>query len=406
MMRTMSTARTLGCASVIATALGSLGFASSAMADTRARVDVSMDGRVATNPFNLDSPGKAVLVASPRIAPWVQVLDSNTRIELSGQVLVDQYASRYGSDTTASANLSGEQQLSPNASLQGGVGYSNSILGAHAALLTRTGPADAVPDPGTPIPDVSIAGLRVRTESVNGQVSLSLRMSERDSFNLGANGSLSRSSLGRNSDFNNAGASVGYSRRLSERTSASINVQVSKVDYVAKREGDGTIISPQAGIKQQLSPTINLDVSLGASFAHIYNANGSAEDLTILSGQFSLCDKLDRSLLCLTADRTAQPMVIGGVSTSTNVSLGIDHVLNRRDRLSLTARYSRVDKSTIGLGRTTDFAGVLGSFSRQFNDRLSLYISPSYSKIFDDFSSRDANWQLSFSLRYRFGALR
>src|SRR3546814_1564877 len=49
----------------------------------------------------------------------------------------------------------------------------------------------------------------------------------------------------------------GYQRKLSPRTTVTIDTQVMAVDYLGRRTGDSVILSPRAGIRQQLSDRLS-----------------------------------------------------------------------------------------------------------------------------------------------------
>lgn len=392
----------------VAGVLGFGGLVSPALADTRAGIDVALTGRVSRNPFGVDAnQGDATTVAiSPDISPWLTLSDPDTRAEFHGDLLIDQYARRYGTDTTGFADASLVQNLSPGLTMRAGAHYTSSNIGVHNLLLNRQVAADVVGTPGELLPDVTTAGTRTRINTINARLGFDIAASQRDHFTIDFNGSRTRTSVPGSSDYLYGTATLGYDRQVAEHTSATLTLQLSDVNYVNKLEGDGIIFNPQAGVKQQLGPNWELSISAGASIARIKRASGVSDSFTTFSGNARLCDRLSNGQFCLSAARTAQPTAIGGVSASTDATAELDLTLSREDRISATARYSRVDQSTALPGRTTDFVGGWVTYTRQFNDRFSLFVAPSYSKIFDDSATRPANWQLSVGVRYRFGAIR
>lgn len=378
--------------------------ASPALADVRVGADAVLTGRVATNPFaaTSGSPNTTTVSISPEIAPWLVYEDPDSRVELRGDISVDQYTRIFGTDTTGSADLNIVQRLSPRLNLRGGANYVNSNMGLHNALLNRTFAADAPVLPGQLLPDLSIAGTRTRVQTVGARVGMDYTASELDTFNIDFSGSRTHTSLASGTNYLYGTAAFGYARKISDRTSATLSVKYNKIDYTGQREGDGTIINPLAGIKQQLGPNWSLDIGLGASFSNIKRADGSSENFTVFSGQARICDTFRRGVLCLNAARTAQPTAVSGVTISTDVSLDVDRRLSEHDRVNATMRYSKIEQSSI-LANTSDFAGIWFNYTHEFNRDFSLMLSPSFSKIFDPTVSRKPNWQMNVAARYRFG---
>lgn len=388
------------CAILCATAL-----AAPAMAGTRAGVDVALSGKVSTNPFNGSNPGSAVVAISPSISPFLTYQDPDTVAELRGSVMMDQYTRVYGRNTNGDVQANIQQQVSHAFALRAGADYFNSNVGLHDLLLARTTAADAVIPIGTPLPDVSIAGLRTHMTTISGNLGADIKLSQRASMNVNFSGALSRSDASTISDFVNESAYVGLSRRISPRTSATASIQFSNIDYFKTDRGDGTIISPQLGITRQISQRISLGLNIGATIANSNALNGTKNNFTVLSGSLRLCDEIDHGAICLNAARTAQPTALGGIAASTDIALNVDRRFGRDNTISLTARYSRVEQANERLGFKQDFVGMMVTYNRQISNRVSAFITPSYSKSFDNVAPRDGNFEVRAGIRARFGAL-
>jgi hypothetical protein len=379
-----------------------------ALAEVKAGVDVSLAGRVASNPFNDQSSGAAVVALSPSVEPWLSYEDPDTTVSARGNVLTDRYTQDYGSTTSALAGLDIRQAMSQRVTLTGGIGYSNSNNTSSAFLLQQGSTTDTAVPPGTPLPDISTLGLRIRTQTLNGHVGGGFVLSEYDSLSINLTAGLARSDASSTSDFNNAGGGLSYSRQLSGRTSALISVQFNKVDYLRTVQNDSTIISPLVGFQHQLGERLHLQASIGVSIARTKFAEGITTNSTALAGNAQLCGQIYRGGICLRASRTAQPGALGGISVATEASLNVDRVVSRSSSVSGGIRYSRNQQQSAVAdtqGFAQDLLGVQISYSRTFSPRFSFFATPSYTKPFDSVASRSANIEVRAGLKYRFGAI-
>ncbi len=382
---------------------GTFSFGAPAMAETRAGVDLSASGKIASNPHE-QVVTKTGVAGSVKIDPWIRIVGEQSGVELRGNFTVDRYAQDYGTDTTASVRLNAERRLSPYVGISGGASYQTSRAGIHDLLLSRDTAADVVPPPTTPLPDVTFGGIRIRAETIDAHLGLDIKPSPHDQLHLNFGASRSRFDSINASNYDSYSAGLGYARTLSERTSATASIQISKSDYLNTRAGDGTIITHLVGIQRQFSQTLTLSASVGASFSRTHRADGSLQNFTSLSGQLRLCNAGIRSTLCLSAARTAQPTAIGGIAAVSSVAFALDNQLGQRDRLSLTAQYSKNDRSTGVLGGGSQFYGASASVTHEFNRRFTAFITPSFSKTIDQVTPRKANYQMEVGLRFRFGA--
>lgn len=388
----------------LATVPGAFGMAAPALADTQAGADVSVSGRIASNPF-LQEVAVSSLSGSVHVDPWLRIIEERTRVELRGAFGANVYTRDQGTDTTAAGRLTASHEISSYVGISGGIGYRWSNASLHNYLLARDSAADEPPLPTAPLPDVTLGGRRTRTQSLDANLGLNVRPSERDQVSLALGAARSKFGSGIASDYDNLTASVGYSRRLSERTSITADVQVARANYLDTRTGDGTIITPQAGLEYQISQRLSVGFSAGASFGRTHRADGSIQKFTSFSGDVRLCNTGQRTVLCLSGGRTAQATAVGGIVTVTNASLSYDYQLGERDTLTLTGRYSKNDISTRQLGSANEFYGASATFARRFNRRISVFVNPSFSKLADKVTPRKANYQLEAGLRFRFGAI-
>jgi hypothetical protein len=374
------------------------------MADTRAGLDLSTSAKVATNPF-LEPVHFTSFAGSASVDPWLQIKDPQSLVELRGNFTVDAYTQHYGTDTSGDAQLNASKQLSPYVGISGAAAYRTAITGIHTLLLTgNTSATTAQPVPTTPLPDVTLSGLRTRSKTFDGHLGFDLKPSSRDTLNFYFGASLARYNDINTSDYNYYSAGLTYAHALSAHTSLQAIVVVAKSDYLRTRAGDGTIVTPQVGIEHQFSPTLTFGFSGGASISQSHRADGSLENFTSFSGQAHLCNRGERTTLCLNAARMAQPTANNRVSAVTSVSGVYSNQFSLKDFVSLTMQYSKNDNPGIQFG-ASQFYGMTASETHNFTRRFAGFISPSFSKITGNFTSAQSNFQVDVGLRFRFGAL-
>ncbi len=372
-------------------------------------LDVSVGGGVATNPY-LDSNGKTSGSATVAITPTVVVEDDLGETRLSGDLRLTRYLQRYGSDISGALEAATTRKLDERTQLQIAASARTSRSALRDGLIFASTPGDTpgplVP-PLSPVLDTTIAGTRARTTNIGTTISVAHQLDAVSGLNAGID--LNGTYIDKNAgfDYRSFSAFLGYQRKLSPRTSVTAGTQVGVVDYLGRRTGDSLIVSPRAGIQQQLSDRMNLLADVGISFVRTAVIGGHSERVSF-AGSFALCDRSPNRSLCLSASRSAQPTALGGVSTVTTAALDYDARLSRVDRLSLGARYGRTNEDGAGLPllRVTDFIGASATYSRDISERVALTVTPSYAKFFDDLQPRRANYALMFGLTMKFGKRR
>lgn len=376
-------------------------------------VDVSVGGSVSTNPF-LYVDSETAAAANVSVRPLILWEDERGRTSLEGNLRLAQYSNRYGSDFSGRIGIASDRMLDEKTSLR----IASSFQSLRSAVqdgffLTGLDPLDpgATPVPDIPPVDTSIAGVRARTQSASASLGVAHTIDELSSIDAGI--SLNAAFVNNNAgfDYRNLSGQFGYQRKLSEQLTVTANVQGGLVDYIGRRTGDSTILSPQIGVRYQLSSRLNLVAGAGISYVNTDLGIGGHAGRVSFSGNIGLCDRgLDRTF-CMTASRSAQPTALGGVSSVTAIAANYDVVLTSVDRFSIAGRYGRTDQNgNSGLPtqvRITDIVGASATYSRQLSDRTSLTVTPGFTKIYGDTQGRrDANWSLMVGLTVRFGTLR
>lgn len=402
------------CRVALASLLATAAFASAddVHAESRATLDVSLGGKAASNPFDASGSNTSDVAASLDIRPAFSIEDEVSSVVLDGQFHADRYFDRYKEEYSGAVGLKAARQLAERTSLSGNAAFRTSRSIVQDILFARPGELIEAPEiPAVPLPDVTVAGRRSRSNAFTAGLGLKHALSPVDSIGLTVDGGLFKYNSAVDADYRSANAGLQYSRSLSERTSLTASVGVGLVDYIDRRAGDGYFLTPLVGIKQQLSQTMTASAEAGISYSSTESSTGARSRSTGLSGSASLCDRRDNSAICASAARRARPTALGGVSTVTSFALTYDRTLSLRDRLSFSGRYAR-SKRTAGLAipltpdEQTEILGFSGSLQHTFNDRLSGFVTPSYTKVYDDVNPRKANYQVAAGVTYRFGKLR
>jgi len=384
-----------------------------AQSDPQASVDVSVGAGIASNPF-LYEDSEAAGSASLNISPRLIFEDEISKTVFGGNLRLAQYTNRYGTDIAGRLQVSDERLINERTTLRIAASLLSSRSALQDGLLTVEGPQ---PGPGPTLPpvlppvDTTIAGTRSRVTSLNSSIGMTYALDEVSSINLST--SLSGAYFGDDVgyDYRSVGTQVGYQRRLSDRTSINIGVQGSLVDYLGRKTGDSRIVSPTIGVQHQLSDRISVSANVGISNVRTNIGPAGHSEVTSFAGSLGVCSESERQSMCLSASRSAQPTALGGVSTVSSIAITYSAQISSVDRFSLAARYGKTDQKTNGLSglpffRVTEIAGVSGSYSRELNDRLTLSVTPSYSKVYDAASKRDANFAVMANLTMRFGSKR
>lgn len=404
---------------VALTALACAVWPATAHAETRAYVDLSAGATAATNPFLQTGSGNGSIGVSAEVRPALVSENEVQRLELSGDFRVTQYLQRHGTEPAGGVNLSVSRRLSEYITAFGGVSFRSSRQSLRDSLRSRIeglalGDAASTPPVGEPsVPRIEYPDLidfdldqaGSRTNMLQANAGLAVRLSAKDSVSIGLSTILNRYDDDRRSDFRYSAASVGYARQVSPRTDVTLDVTVGESAYLDQREGDGYLATALVGIQRRLNTSLTLSAKAGLTHVRSARAVAGHDDSTSWAASLSLCDARANRSICLNAARTAQPTSEAGVNTVTTAGVDFSQMLNQRDRLSLSAQYARTGEIERGLGRSAQtLMGASATLSRSISQRLSAFVSPSFERQ-SSFSTR-TNYQVSAGISYRLGAVR
>lgn len=381
-----------------------------AQTDPRVTVDVSLNGSAESNPF-LEPGGSSAFSATLQVDPKVYWEDETTSLVVDSSLRMTQYLERYGNDIGGRVNVLARKQLSTRTSLSASAGFQSSRSTLQDFFLgSLSTPLNPVQFPDVTFTDVTVAGRRTRVETLDATVGLDRILSESETLSVFGATSYSRFSGSDQFDYRTGTIGTRYRRQLSERTSLNASVTGTVADYIGTRNGDAWIISPQAGIENKINERISWTASLGVSLASVDNEFGVSRKETYLTGAFSICDKGVESALCGSVSRSAEPTALGGVRAVTNVAVLYDKQLSRNERLILSGRYGQTSQASTPLSvtgvRNNQLFGVSGTYAKEFSNRLSFVVTPSFTKVVERRLRDETNYAITVGIRLRLGKLR
>ena len=381
-----------------------------AQTEPRVSVDVSLNGAADGNPF-LEAGGKSALSATLQVDPKVYWADETTSVVVDASLRMTQYFERYGNDIGGRIGVSATRKLNTRTSLTASAGFQTSRSTLQDFFLGSLGaPLDLVQFPEVIFTDVTTAGRRTRIQSLNAQVGVDRVLSGDEAINIFGSTSYSRFGGSDQFDFRTGSIGARYRKQMSERTSVNAGVTGTIADYIRTNDGDARIINPQVGIENKISERVNWTANVGVSLASVNNAFEESRNKAYVTGAFSICDKGVESGLCGSISRSAEPTAFGGVRAVTNIAAIYDKQLSRNDRLILSGRYGQTSQANAPLTatgvRNSQVYGVSGTYSKEFNERLSFAVTPSFSKVVERRQLNEANYAITMGIRIRLGKLR
>lgn len=417
----------LGALVVMAAALPT---AALAQQEDRLSVDVIGSAGYLNNPFAIADGDTGSALASVDILPRYQILSENSAFTISGAATLQQYLRRYGRNDSYSAAVDYEVRPSERLRAHTRLDLSSAVVGANNTFLPGiigagqvipaqggpvgtgvpvTGPSPIiVPLPGfTPgFTDVGLFGLRNRRRLARLSSDGSLGVSVRDSLTFSAYGELTRyRDLPLFGDYEAYGASLGYTRRMSDRLTLGVRASASKFDY-RQENSDSRVFPLEVTASARLSPIWTVDGALGVTFIDSDAAHSTSS--TSVSGNVNACRRGELSTMCLQASRQVSATGLVGSQYVTTAGLSWSRRLGERENVSLNASYSNVggnDEVLVGNGQPlqTEFAQATAGYDRQLSERLRFVASATYRQLLDGNDGRPKDFGGQVGLSYRLG---
>jgi hypothetical protein len=381
-----------------------------AAAETVAGVDVSVGGVAASNPYLEAGDDTGALGVNASIRPFVIATEDATTVTIDGELMLEDFFDDHGTDESARVGASIVHLLNERTTVTAGVNFLSSESGARRYYR---GPDLGGLEPGEfpnvdPI-DPTLGNIAGRTTRLDVDASLSQAVSPNGVIDLSMGLGLTRVETAFGQDYRDSNTALSYSRRLNERTSLRFTADFGYADYFDRRFGDGMFVTTLAGVDHQLSPTMYGSLQLGLSYSDIKVLPSGRENITSWAARFNLCDTLARGTLCVNASRSAEPTSLGGITMVSAVGFNYGRTVGIDGYVSFTANYSKsgMSDSPVLLGRRkSEIAYVDGTYTHQLGERVSAYVSPSFTANEDEFTCKEENYQVVLGITYRLGSLR
>jgi hypothetical protein len=384
-----------------------------APAQTHGSVDVSAGIVAASDPFLVGGNDTAAVGANITIDPSIFYEDDTTTFTLQGRVSVDQYFDRYGTDESVALRANGRHRLDERTSLLASSSFTSSrSVSRHVFGLGQLDPGGVGPGefPEQPIIDPTLGGLGGRTTSLRASTSLERLLSPTSSVQAGASVGLTRINQAIGEDYRDAAITLGYSKRLSERSVALVNGEVSLVDYLNQPVGDGRLVTIMAGLERRLSDSVSVSGQAGVTAVWTDLPGGDSDQRLSFAASLDLCRQNARTSLCATGSRRARPTLAGGISNVTALALSYGRSIGVRGHASLSGSYGRSTRNFAPgnplASQGSEVLGIAASYDHELNTRMSAYIAPSFSSASNRGLARRENYQVMLGIRYRLGRVR
>lgn len=410
-------------------------------------VDVFASAGFTSNAFLVDDGSTSTGFVEASVQPRFVLLDEQGATSIQGFARNTQYLERFGSSQSYGVQADSNRRLTETLSARayggfesiilGERGFRNELLGVEPVTVPAVQPIDPVPG-AQPLPvpppqptavlptdvftDVGLIGLRTRQNQFRAGGGLSYQLSTVDSVSVDAN--VIRSDYGNdNNDDDNVnarqflsdhlgyGATLGYSRALSEQTQVGARLSAQKGDY-DEPGFSSSVYQPQLTISTRVSPLWTVSGAAGLMFVKSRTPFGTSNS-TGLSGNVNGCRRGETSNLCLSAYRDATATGIGGVSKVLGADVNYSYRLNQTDSLRASASYSKSDL-TGDLSRvvqdnelarrfSSSYVNANVSYDRAFSRRLTGGATLGYRDVFDSGFETSGDISGQVFIRARFG---
>lgn len=383
--------------------------------ETRTGLLVSTGASVESNPYSSVNTKGAQFAITADLQPQLQTRNERTTIDLRGLAQFRQFFRRFGLEDNYSLDADLASRVNDRVTVrtntafsynQGGYGFGRPALAPN--IPATFDPEVTLPDPLTGLTDVAILGTRTRVQSLNGGVGADAKLSAYSVLSLDLTGRSMRFKGGGFGDYNTIGAELRYTRELSEFTSLGLISNISRTDYLDTRVGDARTLSILGTLDKRLGSEWTLSASGGLAFTRIDQLLGQPDtDFNSFTARLRFCREAQYSRFCLNGSRSPEPSANGSVRVSNAVEANYWMRLTDRDSFSLSGSFSRTGKARgiVTALPALKFVSASGRYDRQLNQKLTGFVSASFSKIYTPIAPRRANLGVNAGVQFRFGAL-
>jgi len=377
-------------------------------AETVVAVDASVGGLAASNPYFLEGGDTESGAVSASLRPYISVREGPTTAILDGTLNLEHFFDHYGTDESAQVGASIQHHASERTTLTAGASYSTSESAArhfyNGADLTNLQPGEF---PDTGVIDPTLGNISGRTSRLDVNFGLHQLLTSRSTLDLTAGAGLTRVDSTNGSDYRDTRAGASYTHQIDERTSWVASLDVGYADYFNRRVGDGLFSTALIGVDHKFTESMYGSLKAGISYSSIEVLPSGKQHVTNWAASADLCDMLASGTVCVTGSRSAEPTSLGGVTMVSTLGVSYQRAFGRDANASLGASYSKTgmsDESPVLLGRReSEVANVTASYSHRIGERISAFITPSFTSRDDEFAPKEENYQVLVGISYHFG---
>jgi hypothetical protein len=382
-----------------------------AHAETVASVDASVGALAASNPFLIHGTDTESGAASLSLHPYVSVADGSNTVVLDGALYLENYFDHYGTDESAEVGASLEHRANERTTVSAAVSFFTSESAARhfygGADLDGLEPGEF---PDSTVIDPTLGNIDGRTTRLDVGLALRQLVSVNSTIDLSAGIGSTHVESDTGLDYRDSRSGLGYTRRLNERTSFVANVDVGYADYYNIDVGDGLFVTTLAGVDHQFTESMYGSIQLGFSYAAVKTLLSGRLEVTNWAASVDLCDLLARGTLCVTGSRGMQPTSQGGITMVSAVGVSYGRTIGTAGHISMGATYQKSGTSEVVptlLGRReNEVAYFSGTYTHEIGERLSAFLTPSFTSNDDEFDGKEENYQVQVGISYHFGSAR
>lgn len=238
-----------------------------------------------------------------------------------------------------------------------------------------------------------------------GHVGGQLSLSPHDQFTVssGVERTIFHSELTRTS-FTTVPVTFGYDRELSARTTVGARVALRDTEY--NGPAHFRTITPQLTARLQLSPTMNLNGAVGASFASV-DDGVTTQHSTGLSANIAVCSTAQNGSFCGRVAVDQQAATTAGPSKLISVGVDYSRKLDANSLLSFSAAIDHYSSPiSVVTGRSfssTTYYHAAAEYSRSIGHRLFAGVNLAARKYVINGPDPKTDLNASLFIRYRFG---
>lgn len=396
----------------------------------RTGMTVSAGASAETNPYLLPNTDGVYPAVTGEVRPQVNIRTQTSAIDLGGFFQFRQFLRDYGLEDNYGLDANMSTRVSERVTLRANSGFTSTRGGFNpigrpslsALVPPITNPTTSpisdpllVPPPGAVIgdrigliTDPTVLGQLGRVVNFRALAGMDAQLSARSTLSADVNASATRVSGPGLLDINTVSVEGRYSRTLSESTSVGLIGSYAVSDFLGSQISDARVASGLVSLDRRIGSRWSASLAAGLSHTSVAQGPGRADRTFVaLNARARICRDGELSRFCFSGSRSPAPAALGGVFITT--ALGADYTrrVSERGRISLAGSYTRTDggDTALGVQPAFDLANASARYDNQIAPRLSLFVTGSFGKIWQDLTSRRANLGAAAGLQYRFGAL-